>query len=224
MEKDFINDLYDIVTEKLMKLAPEDKTNDAYASMKYPRFLPMMRFQTKAFTVKGFGHVMLMRTNAMNGMMKLLTISFTPNEGLNVPYLLIDCMGMKNKKLAYVEYYDCTGKALRFETLLKIKEKYDKLPNYEEKPAWYIAERMEESLIKGGKGTEAVMLSEMVNDSIEEYFNLAQKAEADSENRNGLMNMQRRLLEEGNPSSGTMTKVLGKAGYIDFFKNYVMPV
>lgn len=224
MEKELINDLYNTVTEKLKELPFEDRTKDMYASMKYPRFFPLMRFQTNAYYIKGFGSVMLMRTNAMNGMMKLLTVSFTPSEGLNIPYLLIDCMEMKNKRLAYIEYYDCTEKSLKFETLSKIKEKYGSIPNYEEKPAWYIQERMDGSMIKGGKGVEASKLSAMVSESIGEYFRLAQKADKDSDNLIGLKKMQTRLLEEGNPSSGTMTKVLGKAEYVEFFKNYVMPV
>ena len=224
MKSQFINDLYENVLEKLNQSDFEDRTNDRYAAMKYPGFLPMMRFSTKAFYVKGYGNVMLMRTNAMNGMMNLLTISFTPAEGKDIPYLLIDCMGMKNKNLAYVEYYDCTGKALKFDSLLKIREKYREIPDYTEKPAWYISERMEGSMIKGGKGVEASGLSDMVNDSIAEYFRLVQNADSDPTNLTGLKNMRKRLLEEGNPSSGTMTKVLGREGYTDFFQNYVMPI
>lgn len=219
------------LTEKLKALVLSDiskgfseVTPKEYASMKYPRLIPMMRFGSHLLKAEGYGHLFLMETSAMGGAMKLLTLSFMPDEGGDLPYLLIDTMSMKNKSLSYVEYYDCTGKDLYFESLSKIKEKYRALPDYDEKDAWYIKERMPVSLIKGGEGADEDMLYAMAEESIRAYMDLAKSAAKDPGNIKGLLRFRERMLKEGNPSSATMEKVLGKEGAKLFFTTCVMPV
>lgn len=201
-----------------------DTTVPEYATMKYPKLLPMMKFTTKRYRVAGFGSVMVMSTKAMGGLMKLLTVSFTPFEGADMPFLLIDCMSMKKKKLAYVEYYDCTSKALDFENLNALCEKYRNVPDYDEKPAWYVKERMKCSLIKGGSNVNEDDLLSIVKESFSLYMNLTQGITRADKNIEGLKKFQNRMLTEGNPSEGTMSKVLGKEGQEVFFKSYVMPL
>ena len=202
----------------------EEITPKEYAFMKYPRLIPMMKFETHIFKIDGFGKLFLMDTKAMGGAMKLLTLSLTPCEGGDIPYLLIDSMSMKNKDLAYVEYYDCTGKKLSFEELDTVKEKYLSLPDYAEKEAWYISERMPASLIKGGEGADAEALFNMALESLRTYLALAKKTPKDPRNLEGLKAFRDRMLTEGNPSSGTMEKVLGKDGSAKFYKECIMPV
>ena len=202
----------------------EETTPEEYASMKYPKLIPMMRFETHCFRIEDFGDLFLMETKAMGGAMKLLTLSFMPNKGKNVPYLLIDTMSMKNKALAYVEYYDCTGKALEFKELNDIKTKYASVPDYAEKEAWYVKERMPASLIKGGEGADEAVLYEMVMESVRAYLSISERESKDPENLKGLESFRQRMLTEGNPSSGTMEKVLGKEGSIRFYKQCIMPL
>ena len=218
----------DNLTERIYAYVNEleglkETTEELYREMKYPKLLPMMRFETKRYRADP-GSIFEMKTRAMGGAMELLTLSFTPDTGKDLPFLLIDTMSMKKKALAYVEYYDCTGKKLRFSELDRIKEKYSYLPDYAEKDAWYISERMPASLIKGGEGADENALFEMVRESIDEYFELSMKAGTDENNLKGLSLLRDRMINEGNPSSGTMEKVLGKDGYIRFYKTCVMPL
>lgn len=223
MKTEFTDTLFDYITHRMDGEAC-DSTKPEYASMKYPKLIPFMRFTTKRYRLEGFGSIMVMSTNAMGGLMKLLTASFTPNEGGNVPFLLVDCMAMKKKKLAYVEYYDCTGKKLCFDKLTGLAEKYANVPDYAEKDAWYIKERMPASMIKGGENVDPSTLLELAERSIDAYLDLAKKADKDELNKNGLKAFQGRMVTEGNPSSGTMNKVLGEEGQVKFFRDYVMPV
>ena len=215
-----INEYVHTLTDnKYTDIAP-----DQYKFMKYPRLLPMMKFSVSCFEIEDLGHLMVMNTNGMGGAMKLQTLSFTPNTGKEIPYLLIDTMSMKKKALAYVEYYNCTGKDLHFDLLEKIKEKYKSLPDYAEKDAWYIRERTEDSLIKGGENADENLLFEMVKESLDAYLAIAKEAPADARSLAGLKAFQERMLKEGNPSEGTMVKVLGKEGYEKFYKGCIMPL
>ncbi|MCQ2483534.1 MAG: hypothetical protein MJ153_08620 [Clostridia bacterium] len=223
MKTEFTDTLFDYITHRMDEDAC-DSTKPEYASMKYPKLIPFMRFTTKRYHLDGFGSIMVMSTNAMGGLMKLLTVSFTPNEGLNVPFLLVDCMSMKKKKLAYVEYYDCTGKKLCFDELSSLAEKYTNVPDYAEKEAWYVKERMPASMIKGGEGVDSSTLLELAERSIDAYLELVGKAEKDEQNLKGLKAFQERMVTEGNPSSETMNKVLGEEGQVKFFRDYVMPL
>lgn len=212
------------VIKRIESLQVSDITKEKYASMKYPRWLPLMRFTTKAFRMKDFGSIMMMQTIAMGGKMNLLTISFMPFTGKAVPYLLIDCMSMRQKSIAYVEYYDCTGISFHSDRILEIKEKYARVPDYNEKEAWYVGERMNGSLIKGGESADEDELLSMVLESIDSYLELIDGAAIDSACLLGLLKFRRKMIDNGNPSTGTMTKVLGKKGADVFFKEYVMPI
>lgn len=197
---------------------------DAYSSMGYPKLLPLMRFSVRRYAAEGFGNLFTMYTRAMGGRMQLATLTWTPNLGTDVPLLLMDVMAFGKKKAAFVEYYDLTEKGAACPELEKLKGKYDALPDYPEKPAWYIGERAAYSLIKGGEADE--MLASMLLDSARAYGTLCAERQTNrkEENRTGLSRFVERMVREGNPSSATMEKVLGKAGAETFFRSAVMPI
>ena len=118
----------------------EKLPEDQYSLMKYPKFLPLMVFNVDRYRVRGFGHVMIMHTSTKMGM-ELLTLSLMPGEGMTLPYLLIDAMSMKKKRCVFVEYYGCGYEPLSEIGLREVYEKYRSLPEYPEKPNWYIRER-----------------------------------------------------------------------------------
>lgn len=205
-------------------LALREITPPAYAQMKYPRLLPMMRFTVHQYMAEGFAHYMTMETKAMGGLMRLSTLVFTPGEGGNVPFLLIDTMQMARKRLAYVEYYDCTAQGAALPQSDGQQEEFAALPNYAETPAWYVERRMPCSLIKGGQDVDERALNSMVLTCAERYLLAAKSAPKDEANLPGLRAFQRDLIEKGNPSSGTMTRVLGEEGAKDFFRNVIMKI
>lgn len=195
----------------------------AYAQMRYPRFPALMRFAVRRYAAEGFGHLMTMRTRAM-GMMELTTVSFMPDAGSRVPYLLVDMMSMGKKRTVFVEFYDCTAGGMDAGTLDAVAARYAALPDYAEKPAWYVAERMPCSLIKGGAAADEPALFEMACAAAEAYLALAAQAPAEAENLAGLAAFRERMIREGNPSSATMARVLGPQGAARFFRTAVMPL
>lgn len=210
-----------------------------YQSFSYPKLIKMMRFNTRRYAVSGFGHVFSMRTKGPFGM-ELLTLSFTPGEGKNVPFLLIDMMTVGKKRTVFVEYYDCTASgskekiseksewhenadAMRHAALVEVKKKYDYLTEYDEKPHWYVGERTPYSLIKGGTAADDSQFEAMVRDSVVAYRKECEAATSDPANLPGLEKFRRRMIEEGNPSSSVLEKVFGKEGAEEFFVKCVMP-
>lgn len=195
---------------------------DEYAEMRYPKFPALMRFSTKRYGQNAFGSVFSMDTRALGGLMQLCTLVFTPNVGTDVPLLLIDVMSMGKKRVAFVEYYDLTEKGAICPTLASIAKRYADIPNYAEKPAWYVGERAPYSLIKGG--ADDARLVSMLTDSVSAYASLcAENVEPRAENRVKLRAFIERMATEGNPSSATLKKVLGAKQADAFFRTRVMP-
>lgn len=215
----------DQVIERALAAFPaKEVTPPQYAAMKYPKWLPMMRFVCHQYTLEGFGNLFTMQTRAMGGLMKLSTMVFTPYSGKSVPFFLADTMEMKKKRLAYVEYYDCTASGASLPASEGQPEEFAALPDYAETPAWYTARRTPYSLIKGGEGADAAALEAMLLTCVDRYLEAAKTAPADPANLPGLRAFQRDMLVLGNPSSGTLSKVLGKKGAELAFKTAIMPV
>ena len=202
----------------------QEITPPQYAAMKYPKWIPLMRFACRQYTLEGFGNLFVMETRAMGGMMKLSTMVFTPYSGKSVPFFLVDTMEMKKKRLAYVEYYDCTAKGASLPESEGQAAEFASLPDYAEKPAWYTSRRTPYSLIKGGEGVDTAALEAMLLTCVDRYLNAAKGAPASPDNLPGLRDFQRDMLVLGNPSSGTLSKVLGREGAELAFKTAIMPV
>ena len=200
-----------------------EKEIGEYSYLKYPKLLPMLKMRVKQYSLEGFGSIMVMNTSMM-GLMKLSTFSFTPNTGLSVPFLLIDTMSMGKKRLAYFELYDCRKDKSELPLLQSLKDKYKDIEDYQEKEAWYIEERMEGSLIKCATKDKEEDLVDMLLDALKCYKECIDKADCDVENLAKLQEFANRMVKEGNPSSGTLNKVLGEEKAIDFFNKIVMPL
>jgi hypothetical protein len=181
----------------------------------------MMRFHLEQYQVEGLGNLCVLKTRAMLGLMNLTTVVLTPSSGKNVPFLLIDTMDMGKKHLCYVEYYDCTAHGADMDLLLAARAPYGNVPDYAEKPAWYVQERMEGSLIKTG---DRARLDRMATDALKAYAQQALAAPVKAENLPGLQAFQKRMIEEGNPSTAALTRTLGREGAKAFFRQVVMPV
>lgn len=218
------------LTEKIAaiatsRLGAEEETAPDFANMQYPTWLPLMSFEVHQYPIAGFGQLMMMDTKMVGGVMKLSTIVFTPSSGKNVPFLLIDTMQMPGKNLAYVEYYDLTKDGADVHLSEKYKERFANIPDYEETPAWYVERRTPYSLIKGGKGVKKEDLDQMVLFAIDCYLESVNNAEVNEENIEGLKKFRGEMVELGNPSTATMTKVLGSREAADyFFERIVMPI
>ncbi len=210
------NSLTALKSGTICKEVPEDK----YSRMKYPKLLPLMRFNVDRWIIPGFGSIMMMHTTTKMGM-ELLTMSLMPGEGALLPYLLIDAMSMKKKHCVFIEYYGCDYDSLQTGPLAGVYKKYKTLPDYPEKDNWYVHERLPYSLIKRGNETELV---EMTDAAFSAYISLMKEAPKDRTYRENLLNFRNRMITEGNPSSKTMEMLLKKEGAIRFMEEVIMPI
>lgn len=207
-------------------LLPKDAVQlsiDGYETMKWPKPVPLMKFYLDRYQLKDYGQILFMRTDTKMGM-ELLTVVCMPYEGKDVPFLLIDAMQMKNKRTVFVEYYDCTANGAYALPMTAVHEKYRHLDEYDEKPAWYISERTSYSLIKQTEPDEDHLLEEMLTDSLSAYLQAASEADSHQENLKGLLAFRERMINEGNPASAVLDKVLGKKKAPEFFRQYIMPM
>jgi hypothetical protein len=205
-----------------------------YAHMRWPRLLPLLRFGVRCFAAPSFGNITVMRTRSLLGLMKLSTTVFIPNRGVGAPLLLTDVMTFGGKSAVFAEFYDLTAGGVCTDErdaaeLYEISKKYRTLPDYPEKPAWYVQERAPYSLIKGGKDRAA--LAEMLGETVRVYSHYcagraAQPPQADAarENLKGIAAFAGRMVILGNPSRSILEKTLGARGAENFFRNIVMPV
>ena len=193
---------------------------DEYTDFRYPRILPMMRFHVERYKVPGFGSFMTMHTKTAFGM-QLLTTSFMAGESGFTPYCLIDIMTMGKKRTVFVEYYGC-GSSSSVPALESVYDQYSYLPDYAEKPHWYVGERAPYSLIKCGSAVDDPVLESMVLESVKAYR--TDSSSCDVSNMTGLTSFRERMVNEGNPSSSVLEKVFGKEGAREFFVKCVMPV
>ena len=205
-----------IASKEYIRKLPEDR----YSHMKYPKLIPLMRFNVEQYDIEGIGHLMTMHTTTGMGM-ELLTVSLMPSTGIQVPYLLIDAMTMKEKRCVFAEYYGCGHESLGEERFHEVFERYKDLPSYSEKENWYINERENCSLIKSG---DPQRLAAMAKDSFSAWLTTAENSVVSGEYRKKLVAFRERMISEGNPSSKTLNMLLGKDGAAEFMKKVIMPV
>ncbi|MBR5979527.1 MAG: hypothetical protein IK029_01895 [Oscillospiraceae bacterium] len=193
---------------------------DGWTDMSFPGIIKLMKFRVDRYSLEGFGKLMTMHTTTKMGM-ELLTMSFMPSNGLTVPYLLMDAMSMKNKRCVFVEYYGCGRDDLQSDALEELYETFRLLPDYAEKPKWYVGERESYSLIKSGTEKQ---LTDMAVRSVKAYLSLIPLAHEDEGYKEQLAAFRQRMITEGNPSSSTLHLLLGKIGAERFMKQAVMPI
>ncbi|MBR2810641.1 MAG: hypothetical protein IKD69_04600 [Solobacterium sp.] len=196
--------------------------------MTWPKMLPVMKLQAGQYRAEGFGHVMTLETNAMGGFMKLATIVFTPNEGYDIPLLLLDIMFMGDKTTVFAEYYDL-AETEETQALDQLYEAYQDLDDYKERPHWYIQERAPYSLIKSVKADQKGRILRMALEEAEIYGLMARyaflKGASEDEKafrRSRIKAFQDRMVKEGNPSEEALKRVLGSRAEA-FFREVIMP-
>ena len=193
---------------------------DGWTDMSFPSLIKLMKFRVDRYAIEGYGKLMTMHTTTKMGM-ELLTMSFMPSGGLTLPYFLMDAMSMKNKRCVFVEYYGCGQEDLQSDAMEELYETFRLLPEYSEKPNWYVGERESYSLIK--TGTEK-QLTDMAVRSVKAYLSMIPLAHEDEGYKEKLRAFRQRMIDEGNPSSSTLHLLLGKIGAERFMKQAVMPI
>lgn len=193
---------------------------DEYTDMAFPSIIKLMKFRTDRYELEGFGKLMIMHTVTKMGM-ELITLSFMPSSGLTLPYFLLDAMSMKKKRCVFAEYYGCGNTGLESGALRELYESQRLLPDYSEKPNWYVEERENYSLIKTGTEQQLINMAVM---SVKAYLSMIPLAHEDPEYKEQLRAFRQRMIDEGNPSSSTLHLLLGTYGAERFMKQEVMPL
>lgn len=192
----------------------------------YPKIVHILKFNVEQYEVKGLGNMAILQGNGL-GIIKMLTVIFTPSITIDIPFIIVDFIKMANKRTVLIEIYSNhireQDKIKVFESRLnKLNSKYSNIPNYIEKPEWYTSLRNKHSPLKKGTKKNDEMLCKMVLEFIEEYSNYINTIKLNNNEKNKqLEEFITDLIYKGNPSKSMLEKSIGKDETIRLFKEIV---
>ena len=119
-----------------------------------------MKFDIKAYSAKGLGHVSLMRAKGFFGLMKMYTLMIVPKEK-DLPLYSYDRIYVMGNDTLIVELYDTFIDTPDLSALDGVKSKYADLPERDPGEHWYDDIKLPESISKKGKKAQTPMLDSM---------------------------------------------------------------
>lgn len=217
----------DIVNKVKSKFKLQQYDINEFESFSYPKYINLFKFNTKQYKIEKLGNMCILEGSSILGL-SLLTVVFTPNRELDIPFVIIDFVEVRNKSTVFVEFYN---EHMKNKDYIKIldnklsdkKEKYESIEDYMENPKWYTPLRDKYSPLKKGSKENKEVLINMVLDYLDEYINFVDsvKKEYSDEKNIELEKFIDDLIVKGNPSSKILKKALGEDGYNKFCREII---
>lgn len=216
-----------IINKVKNKFKLENYNLKSLANFSYPKYIPIFKFKAQQYKVIELGNMSILTSSSIIGL-SLTTVVFTPGVGLDIPFVIIDFVSMKDKITVFVEFFNNhmnnkeNIKSLD-DNLNKLFYKYKCIENYIEKPNWYVPLRDKYSPLKKGSKNNKKILEDMVLDYLNEYLNFVSSIKKDSTDIKNikLEEFIEDLIIKGNPSSKILKKALGEDGYKDFSRSVI---
>ena len=101
----------------------------------------VMAFETETYDIRGYGHLCIMKTKAMLGLMKMETVILVPFEK-DVPLIDFDYINVAGRETYLAEFYNCQLEKYPEEyikELSKCENQYPELEEYDGGQHWYDA-------------------------------------------------------------------------------------
>ena len=225
---DKINSLkLDIVNKVKSKFELQQYDINEFESFSYPKYIKVFEFSVDQYKIENLGNMCILDGRSALGL-SLITVVFTPSRELDIPFVIIDFVEIRNKSTVFVEFYNehMTNKDYIKILDSKLKDKnnyYEFLEDYIEKPNWYVPLRNKYSpLKKGGKEDKEVLMN-MILDYLDEYLNFVSSTNNEERNLKNidLEEFIEDLIVKGNPSSNILKKALGDDGYNRFCREII---
>lgn len=192
----------------------------------YPKSIHLLKFNIEQYEIKNLGNLAILKGKGL-GIMKMLTVVFTPSITKDIPLVIIDFIKMANKRTVFIEFYTnhiiqkdgINGLENRLE---KLNIKYEYIENYIERINWYTTLRNKYSALKKSTKKYDKILYDMVLENLEEYLSYVQNIKIESNEKNTkLETFINDLIYKGNPSTSVLEKALGKEETIKLFKEII---
>lgn len=203
---------------QIYTLEKEDIGNDAKLSRKG------MTFETESYRVEGFGHLCILRMNAMLGLMKMETAVLSCTEK-DVPLLNLDWVKVPGKETQLIEYYDTQITPFPAEMLAEyqmIRDRDHDLTDYAAGEHWYDEILYPCSYQKTGKGVSGRFHAAVLS-SLQVYLKHAaelpacERASKEAKNRA----FAQRLFSEGGPAVNQVKSLFGEETARRLILNYM---
>lgn len=220
LEKDILDLIKSRFTVKNVYLNFEDE-------FYYHKIINLLKFNISQYEVENLGNLAILRCYGLN-IVNMITVVFTPNKKLDIPFVIVDFIKMANQKTVFVEFYlnhmKDKQKIEEFEYILKkVNYKYSTIEDYIETPQWYTPLRSEYSPLKKMiQDYEDDRLYKMVLENIEKYLDYVGTIKPDEDYKNEeLESFINDLIYKGNPSTKIFEKSIGKEETIRLFKEII---
>lgn len=192
----------------------------------YPKLIHLLKFNIEKYEVKELGNMAILQGRGF-GLMKMITVVFTPSFKKDIPLVIIDFIKMANKRTVFIEFYSNhiveKNHTIALDSRLKkIHKKYSNIENYIENPNWYTPLRNEFSPLKKGTKNDDSLLCQMVLESLDAYLDCVSEDESEMDIKNKQLEcFINDLINKGNPSTSVLEKALGKEETRRFFEDVV---
>ncbi len=179
------------------------------------------RFDCEAYTVKGVGNLFFISMKAMFGLMTMSTAVITPLDR-DLSFANFDIVKAAGKETYMFEMYKSALHDPDFSSFRTIRKEFGDLTDYESKPRWYDALRLEPSISKTGRkiGGRA---ERMMETCLEAYLVLLRNApECDREaKKKAVEEYTGRLISEGGAAVDSMNKIIGREKTAELISTYM---
>lgn len=215
-----------IIEEVNSKFEIKEVELDFKKEFYYPKFIHIMKFNIEQYEILGLGNMAILQGKGF-GLMKILTVVFTPSIKRDIPFVIVDFIKMVNKRTVFVEFY--TNHVIKKDSihnlenkLKKLSVKYGDIENYIEEPNWYTNLRNVYSPLKKSTKEQEQLLYEMVIEYLQAYLSCVSNSTRETESKNtqleGFIND---LIYKGNPSTRVLKKALGEEDTIKLFNEII---
>lgn len=218
----------DILSKVSHKFSVEKYEIGPYKSFTFPKYLPMMIYKVNQYKVNNMGNLSVLECRT-RPLIKILTAVITPDLSTNIPFVIIDFIKIKNKVTILFEFFDEHTNEDQYiaefrEKMVSVKNKYNYLTEYVEKPQWYSRKRASYSVLKCGKKDELQNIQELIKEVLYEFVIFVEKADKPTNCIAGKVIVdifREELINKGNPGSTPISKALGKHKGREFFEEVI---
>lgn len=178
-----------------------------------------MKFNIRAFRVKGLGHVSVMTASGFFGLMKMDTLIITPTE-VDMPLYSYDRVNAMGNDTLIFELYDTLLGHADLSMLAGVKAAARKLPDHDLGSHWYDPIKLDVSLSKKGKKKDTPAFDDTAMDYLNAYLAAAKAAapcDAEPKREKAAVYVEG-LLTHGGPSTDVFKKGIGEEKTAELFR------
>lgn len=177
-----------------------------------------MKFNMRAFSAEGLGHVSVMTAKGFFGLMRMDTLIVVPKEK-DLPLYSYDRIYAMGNDTLIVELYNTFVENTEMNKLSDVKKGYSNIPDHALGEHWYDSIKLAESISKKGKKADSAMFDKLAEEHFAAYLDTdVPPSDPDAKKAKAAVYVEG-LLKNGGPSTDAFKKALGEEKTAYLFRN-----